>query len=102
MTDFFIVIIINVSGVLEEEDNKACLDEQPDLCEEIIDISDEDDVPQTSMTPESTNLPTISLLPNLVADYESEGDGKYIILFSYFFLNAYISKIVIFYCYCYN
>ncbi|XP_029174879.1 LOW QUALITY PROTEIN: nuclear fragile X mental retardation-interacting protein 1-like [Nylanderia fulva] len=59
-----------------EDDDKACLDEQTDLCEEIIDISDEDDIPQTSMTLESTNTPTISLLSNLVADYESEDNDE--------------------------
>lgn len=64
------------TSILEEEDDKACLDEQPDLCEKIINISDEDDVPQTSMTLESTNLPAISLLPNLVADYESDSDDE--------------------------
>lgn len=56
-------------------------DEQTDLCEKITDnISDEDDVLQTSVILESINLPTISLsiLPILVADYKSEGDGKYI------------------------
>lgn len=72
---------------MQEEDTKACLDkevgldEQTDLCEKIVDnISDEDDVPQISTTLEPTNLPVInsSILPILVADYESESDGKYI------------------------
>lgn len=72
---------------MEEEGNKICLgkeiglDEQTDLCEKIADnISDEDDLPQISTTLELTNLPVInsSILPILVADYESESNGKYI------------------------
>lgn len=58
----------------------ACLDEQEkqDLYEKVIDISDEDDVSQTCMAPESINLAVISLpvLPTLVANYESEDNGK--------------------------
>lgn len=73
---------------MQEEDNKACIDEEVDLHEETNlyekitgNISDEDDVPQTSTTLEPTNLPVISssILPILVANYESEeSDGKYI------------------------
>ncbi|XP_011883131.1 PREDICTED: nuclear fragile X mental retardation-interacting protein 1 [Vollenhovia emeryi] len=65
-----------------QEDSLACSDEQvgqTDLQENVIDnISDEDDVPQAPTTPESTNLPVISLpvLPILVADYESEDDDE--------------------------
>ncbi|XP_029664598.1 nuclear fragile X mental retardation-interacting protein 1 [Formica exsecta] len=68
-------------SVLQEEDNKACIDEEVDLHEETNlyekitgNISDEDDVPQTSTTLEPTNLPVISssILPILVANYESE------------------------------
>lgn len=66
---------------MEEEDSAVCLDEQMEqtnLCENVIDnyISDEDYVPQTA--PEFTNLPVISspVLPTLVANYESEGNGK--------------------------
>lgn len=80
--------IINILDVLQEADNKICLDkevdldEQADLCEKIADnISDEDDVPQISVTVESTNSPVVNLkstLPILVADYESESNGKYI------------------------
>lgn len=62
----------------------ACfLDEQvgQDLCEKVIDnISDEDDVPQAFTAAELplTNLPVTSssVLASLVADYESEDDGK--------------------------
>lgn len=80
--------IINILDVLQEEDNKICLDkevdldEQTDLCEKIAgNISDEDDVPQISATLESSNSPVVNLkstLPILVADYESESNGKYI------------------------
>jgi len=66
---------------LQEEDSAACLDEQveqTDLREKVIDISDEDEIPQASTTAESTNLPVASspILPSLVADYESEDSGK--------------------------
>lgn len=83
----FIVIIINILDVLQEEDNKACLDkekgldEETDLCERIAgNISDDDDVPQISAILEPTNSPVVnlSMLPILVADYESESNGRYI------------------------
>lgn len=66
---------------MDEEDSAICLNEQveqTDLHEVIDNISDEDDIPQASMSPESINLPIISLpvLPTLVADYSSEDDGK--------------------------
>ncbi|GAB1865084.1 Nuclear fragile X mental retardation-interacting protein 1 [Camponotus japonicus] len=74
------------TNVLQEEDNKICLDkevdldEQTDLCEKIAgNISDEDDVPQISATLESTNSPVVNLkstLPILVADYESESNDE--------------------------
>ncbi|KYQ60321.1 Nuclear fragile X mental retardation-interacting protein 1, partial [Trachymyrmex zeteki] len=81
---------------LQEETGAVYLDEQVEqanFCGKDIDnISDEDDIPQTSTVPEyvsqtstapeyvsqtaaeSTNLPTVtsSLIPSLVADYESE------------------------------
>lgn len=72
---------------MQEEGNKICIDEEVDLHEEtdlyekITDsISDEDDIPQTSTTFKPTNLPVISspILPILVANYESESDGKYV------------------------
>ncbi|XP_072747432.1 FMR1-interacting protein NUFIP1 isoform X2 [Anoplolepis gracilipes] len=71
--------------VLQEEDNKTCLDEevcldkQTDLCEKITDnISDEDDGPEAPITLKPTNLSanSSSMLPILVADYESEGDDE--------------------------
>ncbi|XP_077282847.1 FMR1-interacting protein NUFIP1 isoform X2 [Temnothorax americanus] len=67
--------------VLEEEASVVCSADQTDLREKIIDnISDEDeiDIPQASTAPESANLPVISssVLPTLVADYESEDDDE--------------------------
>lgn len=53
--------------------------EQTDLCEKIVDnISDEDDVPQACTALKSTNISVINspVLPTLVADYESEDNGK--------------------------
>lgn len=67
---------------MQEEDSADCPDEQvgqTDLREKIIDnISDEDEIPQAYTTPKSTNLlvTNSSILPTLVADYESEDDGK--------------------------
>lgn len=61
-----------------QDDDAACLDEQEgQTSEKFIDnISDEDELPQTSMAPEPINLPVISLPTlSLVADYESE-DGN--------------------------
>lgn len=63
------------------QDDAACLDEQmeQDLSGKIIDnISDEDDVPQAYTALESTNISAISspVLATLVADYESEDNGK--------------------------
>lgn len=78
---------------INEEGNKVCIDEEVDLHEETDlyakitgNISDEDDIPQTSTTLESTNLPAISspILPILVANYESESNGKYINFNTYF------------------
>ncbi|KAL6425944.1 hypothetical protein ACFW04_008921 [Cataglyphis niger] len=70
---------------IDEEGNKVCIDEEVGLHEETDlyakitgNISDEDDIPQTSTTLEATNLPAISLpiLPILVANYESESDDE--------------------------
>ncbi|XP_018339191.1 PREDICTED: nuclear fragile X mental retardation-interacting protein 1-like, partial [Trachymyrmex septentrionalis] len=69
-----------------QEETAIYLDEQVEqtnFCGKEIDISDEDDIPHASTTPEyvsqtaaeSTNLATVTsslILPNLVADYESE------------------------------
>lgn len=59
----------------------ACLDEQVEqtgLCEKIDNISDEDDVSQACTALEFTNISVINspVLPTLVADYESEDNGK--------------------------
>ncbi|XP_070165961.1 LOW QUALITY PROTEIN: uncharacterized protein [Polyergus mexicanus] len=73
------------TSILQEEGNKACIDEEVDLQEQTNlyekitgNISDEDDVPQTSIILEPTNLPVInsSILPILVANYESESDDE--------------------------
>ncbi|XP_050457230.1 FMR1-interacting protein NUFIP1 isoform X2 [Cataglyphis hispanica] len=70
---------------IEKEGNKVCIDEEVGLHEETDlyaeitgNISDEDDILQTSTTLEATNLPAISspILPILVANYESESDDE--------------------------
>lgn len=66
-------------GILQEENlSEASFDEETeelDSCKEIgNDISDEDDyVPQAFVEPKVSNLS----IPSLVANYESEEEGKY-------------------------